>query len=150
MLMVFIFGGVPSSFTAPVTSPAVAGSTVFPAGALAAGAGASDDSSFFPPQPVIARANAPIASEYIPNLVFFTKKFLLWQECIELSKICSTATCSQNSGGLHVEPTWPDMSLITRTNKCLPQSYFPAPPEPPPEGVRPIRDRCSSGVNSNM
>ena len=29
-------------------------------------------------------------------------------------------------------------------------SYFPAPPEPPPEGVRPIRARCSSGVNSNI
>jgi hypothetical protein len=37
----------------------------------------SVDSSFFPPQPVITKANTPIASEYIPNLLFFTKNFLL-------------------------------------------------------------------------
>ena len=64
----------------PVTSPAVAGSTVFPAGALAAGAAElSVDSGLFPPQPVIAMANAPTASEYMPNLVFFTKQFLLFE-----------------------------------------------------------------------
>jgi hypothetical protein len=85
MLMFFGFGPAPSSFTVPVTSPAVAGSTVFPAGAPAAGAAVlSDDSSFFPPQPVIARANAPTASEYIPNLVFLTKKFLLFEYSISL------------------------------------------------------------------
>jgi hypothetical protein len=76
--MDFILGAGPSSFTDPVTSPAVAASTDFPAGALAAGAAVSDDSSFFPPQPVIAMANAPTASEYIPNLVIFTKRFLLF------------------------------------------------------------------------
>jgi hypothetical protein len=78
MLIAFILGAAPSSFTDPVTSPAVAGSTVLPAGAPAAGAGASDVvSSFFPPQPVITRAKAPIAREYIPNLLFFTEEFLL-------------------------------------------------------------------------
>src|SRR5271165_434538 len=79
MLMAFIFGAAPSSFTDPVTSPAVAASTIFPAGAPAAGAAAlSDDCSvLLPPQPVIAMAKAPTASEYIPNLVFFTKPFLL-------------------------------------------------------------------------
>jgi hypothetical protein len=77
MLMVFILGAAPSSFTDPVTSPALAASTIFPAGAPAAGAAVSVDSSFFPPQPVITKANAPIASEHIPNLLFFTKNFLL-------------------------------------------------------------------------
>src|ERR1700682_5508799 len=77
MLMVFILGAAPSSFTDPVTSPAVAGSIVLPAGALAAGAAVPDESSFFPPQPVTSRAKAPIAREYIPNLLFITKNFLL-------------------------------------------------------------------------
>jgi hypothetical protein len=86
MLMVFIFGAAPSSFTEPVTSPAVAASTIFPAGALAAGAGASADSSFFPPQPVIAMANMPAASEYIPSLLVFTKKFLLLLNDVRLQK----------------------------------------------------------------
>src|SRR5579864_8716687 len=80
MLIVFAFGPAPSSFTDPVTSPAVAGSTVFPAGAPAAGAAVfSDDSGLFPPQPVIARANAPTASEYMPNLVLLTKRSLLFE-----------------------------------------------------------------------
>jgi hypothetical protein len=79
MLIVFAFGPAPSSFTEPVTSPAVAGSTDFPAGAFAAGAAVlSVDSCLFPPQPVIANANAPTASEYMPNLVFLTKRFLLF------------------------------------------------------------------------
>jgi hypothetical protein len=78
MLIFLGFGAAPSSFTVPVTSPAVAGSTAFPAGAVAAGAALSDDSSFFPPHPVIAIANTPAASEYIPNLVFLTKRFLLF------------------------------------------------------------------------
>jgi hypothetical protein len=77
MLMVFILGGVPSSFTDPVTSPAVAGSTDLPAGALAAGAGPPGESVLLPPQPTRARAKAPIARENIPNLLFFTEKFLL-------------------------------------------------------------------------
>jgi hypothetical protein len=79
MLMAFILGAVPSSFTDPVTSPAVAASTAFPAGALAAGAAvpSAGCSVLLPPQPVIAKANAPTASEYMPNLVFFTKSFLL-------------------------------------------------------------------------
>ncbi|HWZ56030.1 MAG TPA: hypothetical protein VNZ63_08165, partial [Verrucomicrobiae bacterium] len=56
-------GAAPSSFTAPVTSPAVAGSTDFPAGALAGAAGASDvDSLFPPPHPASDKANAPSAS----------------------------------------------------------------------------------------
>src|ERR1700680_4187975 len=51
-------GPAPSSFTEPVTSPAVAASTIFPAGAPAAGAAVlSVDSCLFPPQPVIAMAN---------------------------------------------------------------------------------------------
>src|SRR5579863_7924105 len=80
MLIVFGFGAAPSSFTVPVTSPAVAGSTIFPAGALVAGAAElSVDSCLFPPHPVIAIANAPTASEYIPNLVFLTKQFLLFE-----------------------------------------------------------------------
>jgi hypothetical protein len=78
ILIVLAFGPAPSSFTDPVTSPAVAGSTDFPAGALDAGAELSVDSCLLPPQPVIAMANAPTASEYIPNLVFFTKRFLLF------------------------------------------------------------------------
>jgi hypothetical protein len=79
ILMDFILGAGPSSFTDPVTSPAVAESTALPAGAFAAGAAAlSDVSSFFPPQPVIAMANAPTASVYIPSLVIFTKRFLLF------------------------------------------------------------------------
>src|SRR5580700_9000617 len=80
MLIVFALGPAPSSFTEPVTSPAVAGSTIFPAGAPAAGAAVLSvvDSSFFPPQPVIAMANTPTASEYMPNLVFLTKRFLLF------------------------------------------------------------------------
>src|SRR5216683_4248086 len=79
MLIVFAFGPAPSSFTDPVTSPAVAGSTDFPAGVLEAGAAElSVDSSFFPPHPAIAMANTPAASEYIPNLVFLTKRFLLF------------------------------------------------------------------------
>jgi hypothetical protein len=87
MLIVFAFGPAPSSFTDPVTSPAVAGSTIFPAGALAAGAAVfSVDSSFFPPQPVIAIAKAPTASEYIPNLVFLTKRFLLFDYRISLTQ----------------------------------------------------------------
>jgi hypothetical protein len=77
MLIVLIFGAAPSSFTDPVTSPAVAASTDLPAGALAGAAELSDDSSFFPPQPAITNANAPIASEHIANLFFFTKQFLL-------------------------------------------------------------------------
>jgi hypothetical protein len=77
MLIDFALGAAPSSFTDPDTSPAVAESTVLPAGAFAAGAGASDDSSFFPPQPVMAKAKAPIAREYIPHLLFFTENFLL-------------------------------------------------------------------------
>jgi len=77
MLMVFILGAAPSSFTDPVTSPAVAESTVLPAGAFAAGAAVSDDSSFFPPQPVTTRAKVPIAREQIQTFLFFTKKFLL-------------------------------------------------------------------------
>src|SRR5580700_934357 len=85
MLMVFAFGPAPSSFTDPVTSPAVAGSTVFPAGALAAGADVfSVDSGLLPPQPVIAIANAPAASEYMPNLVLLTKQFLLFKYRISL------------------------------------------------------------------
>jgi hypothetical protein len=79
ILIFFALGAAPSSFTEPVTSPAVAGSTIFPAGAPAAGAAVfSDDSSFFPPQPVIAIAKTPAASEYMPNLVFLTKQFLLF------------------------------------------------------------------------
>ncbi len=62
MMIVLILGAGPSSFTDPVTSPAVAGSSVLLAAVLAAGAGASDV-SFFPPQPVMARAKAPIARE---------------------------------------------------------------------------------------
>jgi hypothetical protein len=74
MLIVFAFGPAPSSFTDPVTSPAVAGSTDFPAGAPAAGAAVfSVDSGLLQPQPVIAMANAPTANEYIPNLVFLTE-----------------------------------------------------------------------------
>jgi hypothetical protein len=76
MLMVFILGGVPSSFTDPVTSPTVAGSTDLPAGALAAGA-APGDSVLLPPHPTRARTKAPIARENIPNLLVFTEKFLL-------------------------------------------------------------------------
>src|SRR5580704_15979219 len=80
MLMVFAFGPAPSSFTEPVTSPAVAGSTVFPAGAPAAGAVVfSVDSGLLPPQPAIAKANAPTASVYNPNLVLLTKHFLLFE-----------------------------------------------------------------------
>src|SRR5579863_3328385 len=87
MLIVFGFGAAPSNFTDPVTSPAVAGSTIFPAGALDAGAAElSVDSCLFPPQPVIAIANAPTASEYIPNLVFLTKQFLLFEYKISLSR----------------------------------------------------------------
>jgi hypothetical protein len=83
MLMFFILGAAPSSFTVPVTSPAVAGSTDFPAGAFAAGAGVSDEVSvLLPPQPTSARANNPVASKDIPNLLFFTKKFLLSQNCL--------------------------------------------------------------------
>src|SRR5216683_2011389 len=119
MLIVFAFGPAPSSFTDPVTSPAVAESTVFPAGAVAAGA-FSDVSSFFPPQPVIAIANTPTASEYIPSLVFLTKRFLLFAYRISL------------------------------TQSKFNIFYFPAPPEPPPDGVRPMRERCSSGVNWNI
>jgi hypothetical protein len=79
MLMFFAFGPAPSSFTDPVTSPAVAGSTVFPAGAPAAGAAVlSVDSGLLPPQPVIANAKAPTANEYNPNLVLRTKHFLLF------------------------------------------------------------------------
>src|SRR5579863_1336147 len=79
MLIVLAFGAAPSSFTDPVTSPAVAASTVFPAGAPAAGAAVlSVDSCLFPPQPASAIANAPTTSEYMPNLVFFTKRFLLF------------------------------------------------------------------------
>src|SRR5579863_9565101 len=63
MLIDLAFGAAPSSFTDPVISPAVAESTDFPAGAFAAGAAVSDDSSFLPPQPVIAIANTPTASE---------------------------------------------------------------------------------------
>jgi hypothetical protein len=77
MLMVFILGGVPSSFTDPATSPAVAGSTDLPAGALAAGAGPPGDSVLLPPQPTRARAKAPIVRENISNLLFFTEEFLL-------------------------------------------------------------------------
>jgi hypothetical protein len=72
MLMFFILGAAPSSFTDPVTSPAVAASTVFPAGAFAAGA-VSVDSSFFPPQPAIKKAKVPTASQYTANLFFLTK-----------------------------------------------------------------------------
>src|SRR5579864_173904 len=54
MLMVFAFGPAPSSFTDPVTSPAVAASTDFPAGAPAGAAVLSVDSCLLPPQPVIA------------------------------------------------------------------------------------------------
>jgi hypothetical protein len=80
MLIVFAFGAAPSSFTDPVTSPAVAGSTIFPAGALAAGAGVlSGDPPLLPPQPVIAMAITPAASEYTSNLVFLTKRFLLFE-----------------------------------------------------------------------
>jgi len=64
----------------------VAGSTVFPAGAPAAGAAVlSVDSGLLPPQPVIAMANAPTASEYMPNLVFLTKQFLLFTFRISLT-----------------------------------------------------------------
>src|SRR5579863_131732 len=111
ILIVFAFGAAPSSFTDPVTSPAVAGSTDFPAGALAVAGAFSVDSCLFPPQPAIAMANAPTASEYIPNLVFLTKQFLLFEYRI---------------------------SLFLESFK---NPYFPAPPEPPPEEVRPIRDR---------
>jgi hypothetical protein len=42
----------------------VAGSTIFPAGALAAGAGVlSEELPLFPPQPVIAMAITPAVSE---------------------------------------------------------------------------------------
>jgi hypothetical protein len=64
MLIVFAFGPAPSSFTEPVTSPAVAGSTIFPAEALAPGAGVlSEELSLFPPHPVMAMAITPAASE---------------------------------------------------------------------------------------
>jgi hypothetical protein len=80
ILIVLVFGAAPSSFTEPVTSPAVAGSTIFPAGALAAGGGVlSDDPPLFPPHPVIAMAITPAASEYTPNLVFLTKQSLLFE-----------------------------------------------------------------------
>jgi hypothetical protein len=80
MFIVFAFGPAPSSLTKPVTSPAVAGSTIFPAGALAAGAGVlSEELPLFPPQPVIAMAIIPAASEYTPNFVFLTKQFLLFE-----------------------------------------------------------------------
>src|SRR5271169_4494390 len=100
ILIVFAFGPPPSSFTEPVTSPAVAGSTIFPAGAPAAGAVVfSVDSGLLPPQPVIAKANAPTASEYIPNLVFLTESFLL----LEYRNVVSHCT--------------------------IKNLYFPAPPE---------------------
>ncbi len=56
MLIVFIFGGVPSNCTVPEIDPAVAASTGTPAGALA-GAGASDVSCLFP-QPDSAKGKS--------------------------------------------------------------------------------------------
>jgi len=82
---------------------------------------------------VIAKANAPSASEYIPNLVFLTKRFLL------LLAGCPSTTRRKNYSPHPAEYK----NELTHSKTKNP--YFP-----PPEGVRPIRARCSSGVNSNI
>jgi hypothetical protein len=83
-------------------------------------------------------ANAPTASEYMPNLVFLTKRFLLF-----LAGCPSRLRVNKYSP----HPFKYRISLFHARVKTL---YFPAPPEPPPDGVRPISARCSSGVNSNI
>src|ERR1700675_956538 len=79
MLIGFAVGAFPSGLTVPVTEPAVAASTDFPAaGAEAAGAGADDSSFLLPPQPMMASASKAESVRWM-NLVFIASYFLLYR-----------------------------------------------------------------------
>ena len=80
MLMAFIFGGVPVSVTVPETSPAVVGSTVWPAGAAGADVELVSDSDPLPdlfPQPAAAMTRAAASRKDNSCLRFMACGFLL-------------------------------------------------------------------------
>src|SRR5712691_6491217 len=79
MLILRAFGAVPSSFTEPVTEPAVAASTGVVAGAPVGAGALSDDSSFLPQLASRVASNAADTTAK-PNRAFMACTFLLFTD----------------------------------------------------------------------